>query len=341
MAQKQMAVRYFVLLLTWAAADPPNDGEVTALANAIREHLQLYQDVDATYTWEVKTPSLQSGDDPAHTIRHEIENITAAWQGPYYYALDEKKTTLFDGSESESVSEVGFDGKVTRLNDQGHFGNINYSRVKVWPWIAPQYWGCAVLGEHGVANFMECSESLRADPAFTGTTRVVNTILGNTTLRDRECVKLQCDAHVGDDVLPRSRYIFWIAPAFNYLTLRTEQYLVPSSLKLPIREYEITELREVAPGLWMPAHCEFRNYVDPGIHKTEQPVIRTLCSYTLNSIALDVNHPPEYFAKVEMPKNVPVYTIKGGKIVVHPTNAYLLSWMARILSLKNSWSLNP
>jgi hypothetical protein len=31
----------------------------------------------------------------------------------------------------------------------------------------------------------------------------------------------------------------------------------------------------------------------------------------------------------------------GGRITieVHPTNAYLVSWMARILSWKNSWSL--
>jgi hypothetical protein len=237
------------------------------------------------------------------------------WQGSLYYSKYRSQFETYAGAKSDFETEYGYDGEFTRVNYQGAIGNIDDRRQPPFPWFPPHNLGFQDLGDHQLADFLAVAPVVKSDQRLSAISRSDSTLMGTDVVDRVECIKIRCDAYVTGDEKPRSRYLFWIAPERNYLILRSEQYLVYASIDVPICEYETSDWRKIADGIWLPFRgSAILRQVSTDKAPKDWDLVSTT-SYIIDSVNLHPKYPKEFFSSIEMPKDRRVYIIKGGKIV--------------------------
>ncbi len=91
------------------------------------------------------------------------------------------------------------------------------------------------------------------------------------------------------------RYILWLAEERNYIPLRKEGYIFRWSKDVPVSEAEVSEWREVKPGMWFPNRAEVSRFDSFAIQREGKMMLKWHQQYALKSISLDPKFGLLYF----------------------------------------------
>ncbi|MEX2316451.1 MAG: TlpA disulfide reductase family protein [Pirellulales bacterium] len=115
----------------------------------------------------------------------------------------------------------------------------------------------------------------------------------------------------------------WLAPDRNYLCVKAEALARDNLLT---SESRAEELREIAPGLWLPARIVIKRYSydrqQNNQRTLESTELLTVDKVAFDKVAFDPQRPLNFFRDVTIPAGIPVYTILAdgtlGDSSMHP-----------------------
>ncbi len=309
---------YALLLVTVSVlgasdADPPSQkSELAALLARIRENEALYDHLEVRYTLEMEGLPLPGETASRNRIRFLREETWAVWQSPYYYGRVKYDRQMWDGTRRISEGQYGYDGEFCRRNFLGGAANIIDEKVPEGELRPPHRWAVSSLYDcPTLADYLEGGPCAFSKP-IRGR-RLETSILGHEEIGGVDCIKLLSRYFRADGSEGNSRTVTWVAPARNYLAVRHELYMTYAD-RFPVSESQVSQWREIAPGVWLPFRCEGKSYDISSLMEGKR-VLRTHATLTLQFARLDPDYGIELFRNVKMPERGPVYTIKGGQIV--------------------------
>lgn len=83
------------------------------------------------------------------------------------------------------------------------------------------------------------------------------------------------------------RYILWLAEERNYIPVRQEGYTFRWSKDVPVSEAEVSEWREVKPGVWFPSRAEVSRFDSFAVQRERKMMLKWQQQYSLKSISFD------------------------------------------------------
>jgi hypothetical protein len=106
----------------------------------------------------------------------------------------------------------------------------------------------------------------------------------------------------------------WLAPDRNYLPIKTAGYAVSWNRDLPIEVGEVSDFREIAPGIWLPFRCSTKTYDGYSLGKNKA-VLSNTWECIIDKASLEPNYDVSLFEDIPFPDDAVVYEIKNGKII--------------------------
>jgi hypothetical protein len=288
---------------------------IQKLLASMRQNEALYTNIEAEYMIDRRTLLDDDRTKKMPYIRHGTTKHHVIFQGLSYYARIQDDFELTNGEHGAYVTEIGCDGEVTRTNQQGAFGNIDHSRLPPRSFFSPHKLGYPEISEHGLADYVEFTPAFSEDsnyPTLTIRSRVVD----SAEIGGLDCVKVECADHGRPpEAQPRALTFLWICPSRNFLPVRCERYWHRFSASLPVVTYEVGDWHEAAPGMCIP--CTGTSMIFDGSELKKgvsMPASRAVIK--VKGVRVDPRYEIEKFRQIEMPKNKPIHTIRGGEIVL-------------------------
>lgn len=210
-----------------------------------------------------------------------------------------------------------FDGKTSRLLEQGVIGNISPARRVDWHLFRPH--ALLLMDLEPVEPLsirMQGSEAVRA---YSPTTRHYGRMhcnhRGDDVIGGRPCQKIEfvtLDEKTGE---LSWRQVLWLAEDRNFLPIRMENFEAFSKDKY-LTYAEAKQLDEVAPGIWVPSQVEIVHYDGFEFRKNGRQEI----GWTQNISVSDVNFiseaDPRTFSEVQFPRLAVMYELDvDGKVL--------------------------
>jgi hypothetical protein len=223
-----------------------------------------------------------------------------------------------------------YDGERTRSVEVGNSANIHLARYEASQVYPPHTWAMNPLwvnfplsvylqGTQAVAAHPKVRRIPRPAGAVYEMTKVECEYLDEESLGDLRCHKIRCQRWSRLTSSPMT-HILWLAPERNYLCVKVESMYAES-----LRDRSLVEeFREITPGLWLPARIRFTNYA-PRALRGNRPLADITEVLTLDQAALNPAKPTSFFRDVNIPDDIPVFTISSEGTMVdspmHPVPA--------------------
>jgi hypothetical protein len=112
---------------------------------------------------------------------------------------------------------------------------------------------------------------------------------------------------------PPVTYTLWLAPERNYLCIRWHSLSDLGSREAVGQASQVDEMRELAPGVWLPARVTYTQYDYESLRQVE-PVVSRHETFAVEKVFLNPGRPVEFFRNVEIPDDIPVYTIENRRL---------------------------
>ncbi len=323
-------------------------GDLTGLTlpkiiSAVREQEQRYRNLEYVvrqeyffrsdhplHPWSIvggSTPEKTLPPAPMETSPRVVETIHVVHQGDLVsFRLDRTARTT-EGMQPAHRSESAYDGTRTVSVEHGHSANINLSRYEASQVVPPHVWAMQQLGVNfPLSVFLEGGDALHAHPKvrhrlkpgwydfFRAETESES--LEIERVGGLRCVKIRMLRRYG----PRRRpdeYLLWLAVDRNYLCVKSQ--LIPNmGQPFMSKETTVDELREIAPGVWLPAKVTAMSYVLDWVTEIRKGQVHwRTTTLVLEEAGIDVQHPPEQL-QLAVPEDVPLFTIGPDGLVDSP-----------------------
>jgi hypothetical protein len=140
------------------------------------------------------------------------------------------------------------------------------------------------------------------------------TYQGEDTFNGLKCHKVLVDVLLKSGV-PHDGQVFWLAEDRNFLPVKQVAYTYRFSKDTTVGQGTVTELREIKPGVWFPFKADYTAFNKLKIQQGGPQELQWRNQYTVERVALEPQHGPEFFATVEFPAGTAVYELEKGKIV--------------------------
>lgn len=242
-----------------------DDNRLFELINAIRENEARYHSLETVVRirtkWEAE-PQLSVNQQ--EEIRHTFEH------GELFWFHSEETHTLASGERIKSERLTAFDGEFTRSIEFGNSVNVHTGRYEPPRMVPPHGWAIFQLRVSslplsvylsGMRAIQEHPKAFHS-PAQRGRTfefvKVETEIEGEETIDELKCVKLRCRCWNRDGEAPTTE-LLWLATERNYLCVRSQWFIDAVDRERPFQVSKVTEMREVAHGLWLPMRVEVRH----------------------------------------------------------------------------------
>ena len=153
-------------------------------------------------------------------------------------------------------------------------------------------------------------DSLVGDNVLAPIAAVEPKIAGEETIKGVRCLRLELqqeDAEDGERFLVR----LWLAKDKHLIPARQQVLSDTDNGPLLVSESRVDAWLEVKPTVWLPKHITFVTY-DAGPGKTRRESRRE--TFALEKANLDVKYPPTFFRDLQFPPELPVFTIKEGRL---------------------------
>jgi len=304
------------------------DPKMAEIIRAVRVNEARYRDLETVIRTQRQIPD-----------EHDAKKFTVAYdhlrhvirQGDLFYFHGEDVRLQPDGKTLRHERISAFDGEKTRSVDYGQSANIH-----IGPWESqyvypPHSWALfAWYINFPLSVYLQGTEAIQSDaklhrfPFGVGSVfdfPIVETAFdGKETIDGLKCVRIRCQRrNTRKD--PPGTQLLWLATERNYLCIKS-QLLFSQDDPRPPFEATVNELREIAPGLWLPARVTVKTDRRP--KDKDAPVgdavggkmLPWIWTDTLNleQAVLKPGRPASFFHDVKIPEGIPVYTIEGGRL---------------------------
>ncbi|HJT35009.1 MAG TPA: redoxin domain-containing protein [Pirellulales bacterium] len=202
-------------------------------------------------------------------VRHQEEVRHTIKQRELFWFQSQETQTVASGEKTKSERLTAFDGNFTRSIEFGNSVNVHTGRYEPPRMVPPHCWAISQLRVSSLplSVYLSGMRAIQEDrkafhsPVQRGRTfelaRVETEIEGEETIEDLKCIKLRSRCWSRDSDAPTTDLI-WLAPERNYLCVGSQWFIEVLDKSKPFEVSKVTEMREVAPGLWLPMRVEVR-----------------------------------------------------------------------------------
>tara|TARA_R110002096_G_scaffold195931_5_gene378598 strand:+ start:181 stop:1284 length:1104 start_codon:yes stop_codon:yes gene_type:complete len=302
-----------------------DDFGVDDVIQLVRENESIYADIDVKvserYTTNPDTvvPLL----DP--NMKISMENTAHIWSVGQngMYRIEAAREYLHTDGTTHSPRRVGMsDGRTTRslnsgLNVVNKIDGHQYNKSFFLPhmlMLRPMGTGCRKYVT--LSRYLSGSDALRRDKDCRWQSGIELKVSyeGRDEHQGLQCHKLVITLLAGE--IPHTRWTLWLAEHRNYIPVRMLGFTLGVSDSIPDCEGAVSELKELAPGIWCPMESHVTSY-DPGAIQSEsRQVMQWRQEYLVESISLDPSYPLSFFQEMSVPDGTAIYEMnKESKIV--------------------------
>ncbi len=250
---------------------------------------------------------------------HEEVAARTVVQGDLFFSkmtLSRKSTNLRNVTVERTVA---YDGRQTRTVEAGSAANLHEGKSILVRPLPPQAWplGISVSLSDFLAGSTSADEPQRTtvDSLLTDNVRapiaaIDPKIAGEETLKGLACLRLEFEQEDAQDG-ERYRVRLWLAKERHLIPVRQEVSVDSDNGPVLAGESRVEDWLEVKPKIWLPKRITCVTY-EPQPGKTRKESRRE--TFLVEKASLDVHYPPEFFRDVKFPPELPVFTIKEGRL---------------------------
>lgn len=245
-------------------------------------------------------------------VRHTIQ------QGERFWFHSQQVQSLISGEQVKTERMAAFDGEVTRSVDYDNCVNIHSGRHEPARVFPPHTWGMFPLqvnfplsvylqGTDAMANYPKVRRFPQQRGSVFEFSKVEMAFVQDDVVDGMECVKLRCRRWYYDKNPPAIQFL-WLAGDRNYLCVKAQVFYSDQATEQPFVESQAKDLREIAPGLWLPMRVDVKYFQRPAPGVAE-PVVQRSASLVVEKAVADPDYPASHFHDVEIPDGLPVFAI--------------------------------
>ena len=291
--------------------------DMADLIRDVESNEKLYSNLDAKVhseygPGEVPIPSPM-------LLETSISDSQTVYQNGMLYYQCKNPMVRADKEKYTLETHLGFDGKITRINDQNVRANIHIGYFEDPLIFRPH----TVLLSNAMVSF-PLSDYLRGDDYllhYHKDTPYRNEWILNCTVNGEEnvdglrCVKIRCDtSRIKDGKLLNRRYL-WLAEDRNLLPCKSIVFFPAFSNDVPLEECYVSRFMEVDQGIWAPVESFISSFDVNSFIKSKKKILANQEHITITSISCYPNYPKSFFQNIAFPNGIVVYVAKDGKIV--------------------------
>jgi hypothetical protein len=311
-----VAVAITLSLMAMALRPPAVAGDparLAAIISNVESQEALYADLEAKWTLAIRKEHVP-GDPPNVVDSATVEFRGVRQKGMEYLNVVGSGTSV-DGNPIDPDFTLGYDGQLLRsYRHSGKIGNIRQRHDIDSRLFTPH---TIVLEHHSLrvplSVLLKGDDAIKAHPGGRNFSpdRIEVSYLGDETWNGMPCNKVELD-YVDRKATKRtvnSRSIFWLAPQRNYVLVKHEGYNpVVDSDVIPVEVGTVTEMRELAKGIWMPFAVTITIFSqiaarENRLVESEHKII------TVASATLTPNYPLDLFRDIRFPDGAIVYNV--------------------------------
>jgi hypothetical protein len=285
---------------------------LAAIVAAVRAEEAKYRDIDYAARIVVRDLKRKDPIDPTDVTTQATRRVVLQGDRIYFRNVSFDRV-LTIRRRHEEVS--AYDGERTRTVVAGNCVNIHLSRFE-HPDVYPAH--SLPLAHYRVnvplSVYLSGSEAIHAHPKYpwfvreSGSiyefTKVVTHFEGEEKVDGLLCMKIRVDRW-SHSRSPSSPQYLWLAPERNYLCVKEDDWG---------HEMRVTELRELAPGVWFPRKIAVVDYDFEALQQKKQ-IIRGRTETIIERVDLAPRHEAAFFRDIPIPGDLPVFTIKDRTLV--------------------------
>lgn len=323
------AVLFGVMVLTLVPPIRAADERLQRVIDNVRTYEALYQNIEAyiTRSYKLRDPDeLKLFDPPVPgsppdgspiMVKSFTETARTVLQGRFLYFRKDKKSLLSNNTTKSYTLEMGYDGEYTR-KAQTRVANLVRGLDGHEQLFRPHTWllqGASVVCPLSV--WLTGGEELRTYPGaglYRSSWAVETFYEGEEMVDGLHTVKLRAKGTSRSTGKLITRRFLWLAVDRNYIPIKTVAYNSATSLTLPKEVGRLTDLREIAPGVWMPFRRSAEVYSDAKL-RDNRAVIANVRETSLTKVDLSPHYEISLFRDIPIPDGTIVYEVKDGGII--------------------------
>jgi len=282
----------------------------------VREHEKRYQNLETVIRRTITIPEKHT---TGWKFSKSEETYRTVQQGDLLYLAGEDVKHLLTGDKVTFRRLSAYDGEKTTSIEYGNSVNIHERRYEPSQLFPPHCWGMFHLEiNFPLSVLLEGTTAMKKHPkvrrlpaegvSIFAFNKVECQFEKEEVVGDLNCLKIRCKRWY-DTKDPPLIHFLWLAPERNYLCVKTKSLFRNGDENFPSGESVVEEFKEIAPGLWLPGKVVVKEY-DYKAAGQQKREVRTTRSQNLQQATLKPQHPLTLFTNVEIPKDLPLFTIR-------------------------------
>ncbi len=310
---------FLSLFITAIIFDGSRPGKIDLddLIRDVESNEKLYSNLDAQVhsdygPGEVPIPSPM-------LLETSISDSQTVYQNGMLYYQCKNPMVRADKQKYTLETHLGFDGEITKINDQNVRANIHIGYFEDPLIFRPH----TVLLNNAMVSF-PLSDYLRGgdhllhyhkDTPYRHVWILNCSVDGEETLEGLNCIKVRCDSlRIKDRKLLNRRYL-WLAEDRNLLPCKSIVFFPAISDTVPLEECFVSRFEEIDDGIWAPMECYIKSYDNASFINQKKKLLANQYHITISHISCRPNYPKSFFQNISFPNGIAVYVAKDGKIV--------------------------
>lgn len=285
------------------------DDATKAFVARLAKSESVYDDIDVTWSTQYKL------ENPSHkrdeTVWESSTRTHYVRQGDRYF-LD-YSTHIRNGKAATDRSRVkAYDGDRTLLLGRrgATLGTIIYGYQddleKFLPHMLPLRYKDVVVP---LSIWLQGDDAIQKYPGGRLDKRNVHLAshVGTQVVDGLLCDKVQTDYFLRlKPISPIGRDILWLATDRNHLPVRLDHYTLNISSLEPVSETRMTDLREIAPGVWFPFGLSETKYDSPALATADRRQIAWTRETKIEAVGIAPKHETEFFQAIVFPEGTKI-----------------------------------
>jgi hypothetical protein len=283
----------------------------------VRRNEDLYRDLEVKWTLSFKLgkPKVIH----PNAIRVQEENARCVLQGDLIYLKVEGSSATIDGQTISCNTLQGFDGQRTLIYEQDAVGNLRPGRVESFRLFRPHTLPLRrAFVQFPLSIYLQGDDAIASHP--NGRTysdiHLEPKYVGVEIVQGMACSKILIETWTkgGGKLLEDAKWFLWLAHDRNYLPIKVEAYKISKSLKRPMQQSLLSDLREIAPDVWFPfAATTICN--DPDTLHEAKGSVAWKDEYRVQQASLNPKYDISLFRDIQFPSGTYVYDVDGDRII--------------------------
>jgi hypothetical protein len=291
-----------------AFAGPSTLAEVI---DAVRRQEELAGEYE--FQWEesnrLMRPPKRPTDDPVFATMRRVSR--SVWQNGKFHAELLQEGTSVAGRFSRIRNFTAYDGKMTRsvtIYPEGNaVANLHHERVLKGGIVRPH---TVLLQPTAFVGPMLFSEYLAARQYREWQIEIL--LEGEEAVNEQHCVRIRAETWRGQRY-GCYRYL-WLAPERSWLPIKSVCYNGRFNPNIVLERSDVTEMKEVAPGIWFPTRVELKCGDELSALEGKE-VLSNQSEFVATTARLSPDYPEELFEKIDYPPGTLFYELEAGEVV--------------------------